>query len=58
VVHVSFYEAEWEKAAFWDPDTGERRLFPWGDEVPTTKRTNLDQLAFGPAGPGATLDPL
>jgi gamma-glutamyl hercynylcysteine S-oxide synthase len=55
VVHVSFYDAEWEKAASWDPDTGTRRLFPWGDEVPTTKRTNLDQLAFRPA---ATLDPL
>ena len=24
--------AEWEKAASWDPERGEKRLYPWGDE--------------------------
>ena len=25
-------EAEWEKAASWDPTVGEKRVYPWGDE--------------------------
>ena len=40
-------EAEWEKAAAFDPDTGRSSAFPWGDEQPDAERANLDQLRFG-----------
>lgn len=46
-------EAEWEKAALWDPEREAQRLHPWGDEPPGPERANLDQLAFGPAAAGA-----
>ncbi len=46
-------EAEWEKAATHDPDTGERRRWPWGDEPPGPERANLGQRHLGPAPVGA-----
>ena len=46
-------EAEWEKAALWDPGAGRARLYPWGDEPPQPHRANLDQLLFAPAPIGA-----
>ncbi len=46
-------EAEWEKAAAYDPATGESRRQPWGDEDATPGRANVDHLAFGPAPAGS-----
>ena len=45
-------EAEWEKAATWDPALGRRRAWPWGEEPPTPERANLDAAAPGPVGTG------
>lgn len=70
VVHVSWYEAdayarwagarlpseaEWEKAAAWDPAQGRARRFPWGDEAWEAGRANLDQRHLEPAPAGAVL---
>ncbi len=33
-------EAEWEKAARWNPETGEVTLFPWGDDLPNHTLAN------------------
>jgi iron(II)-dependent oxidoreductase len=49
-------EAEWEKTASWDPATGTKRRYPWGDDDPTPARANLGARHFGPAGAGAYPD--
>ena len=46
-------EAEWEKAASWDPVTGRARRYPWGDEDPTPERANLGQRHHQPAPVGS-----
>ncbi|HHN93338.1 MAG TPA: hypothetical protein ENK17_01085, partial [Anaerolineae bacterium] len=33
-------EAQWEKAASWDPAAGVKRRYPWGDEEPDDSRLN------------------
>jgi iron(II)-dependent oxidoreductase len=46
-------EAEWEKAASWDPGTGRKTRYPWGDEPPTDRHANLGQRHLQPAPVGA-----
>jgi formylglycine-generating enzyme required for sulfatase activity len=40
-------EAEWEKAARWDPATGEVRVYPWGPTQPTAAEANYAMTGTG-----------
>ena len=46
-------EAEWEKAARWDPATGRSRRYPWGDAEPSAEVTNLGGRHLQPAPIGS-----
>jgi iron(II)-dependent oxidoreductase len=46
-------EAEWEKAARFDPVTGRSRRFPWGDTAPQDDQANLGQRHLQPAPAGS-----
>jgi gamma-glutamyl hercynylcysteine S-oxide synthase len=62
VCHVSYHEAEafarfagkrlptefeWEAAASWDPSTGTKLDYPWGEQAASKELANIDQLSFG-----------
>lgn len=49
-------EAEWEKAATWNPQTGRKQPFPWGDE-PDTSLCNLRRSGHGGPTPVGTFSP-
>jgi len=49
-------EAEWEKAARYDPVTDRSRRYPWGDSDPTPDLANLGQRHLQPAPAGSYPD--
>ncbi len=46
-------EAEWEKAARFDPASGRSRRYPWGDDGPAAEHANLGQRHLQPARAGS-----
>jgi gamma-glutamyl hercynylcysteine S-oxide synthase len=46
-------EAEWEKAARFDPVSRRSRRYPWGDDDPTPALANLGQQYLQPAAAGS-----
>lgn len=40
-------EAEWEKAASWDPGRGQKGRFAWGDDLPASDLCNFDFRYWG-----------
>jgi ergothioneine biosynthesis protein EgtB len=46
-------EAEWEKAAAWDPAAGRARRVPWGDGPADAARANVDRARGGTSPVGA-----
>jgi iron(II)-dependent oxidoreductase len=49
-------EAEWEKAARYDPRSGLSRRYPWGDADPAAALANLGQAHLQPAPAGSYPD--
>jgi len=45
-------EAQWEKAALWNPKARRESAFPWGDEPDLAKRANLADAAWRAFLPG------
>ena len=48
-------EAEWERAATWEAESGKRR-YPWGDRAPDDELANLGGGRFGPTVAGSYPD--
>lgn len=46
-------EAEWEKAARYDPASGRSRRYPWGDDDPAPHLANLGGATLRPAPAGS-----
>ena len=46
-------EAEWEKAARYDPVSRRSRRYPWGEETPSPSLANLGQRHLAPAPAGS-----
>jgi ergothioneine biosynthesis protein EgtB len=51
-------EAEWEKAASWDPKANCRRIYPWGDLKPLDKYCNSVPISPWENRPGSTTTPV